>query len=112
MKEARLAVKNKDFDKLAAVSEYNCLKMHSVMWTTKPSVVYWNAATLNCMHAIRDLQQIGEPVFFTMDAGPQIKAVCLPESETRIIKRLTEIDGVVSIMKSGLGEAPTSSIDL
>lgn len=112
MKEARLAVKNKDFDKLAAVSEHNCLKMHSVMWTTKPSVVYWNAATLNCMHAIRDLQQIGEPVFFTMDAGPQIKAVCLPENETRIIKRLTEIDGVVSIMKSGLGEAPTSSADL
>jgi diphosphomevalonate decarboxylase len=112
MKEARLAVKNKDFDKLAAVSEHNCLKMHSVMWTTRPSVVYWNAATLNCMHAIRDLQQIGEPVFFTMDAGPQIKAVCLPENETRIIKRLTEIDGVVSIMKSGLGEAPTSSADL
>ena len=112
MNEARLAVKEKDFAKLAAVSEHNCLKMHSVMWTTKPSVVYWNAATLNCMHAIRDLQQSGEPVFFTMDAGPQIKAVCLPENETRIIKRLAEIDGVESIMKSSLGEAPTSSTQL
>ena len=112
MKEARLAVTNKDFEKLAAVSEHNCLKMHSVMWTTKPSVVYWNAATLNCMHALRDLQQSGESVFFTMDAGPQIKAVCLPENEARIEKRLAEIDGVVSIMKSGLGGAPSSDISL
>jgi mevalonate pyrophosphate decarboxylase len=47
-----------------------------------------------------------------MDAGPQIKAVCLPENETRIIKRLAEIDGVESIMKSSLGEAPTSSTQL
>jgi len=112
MHEARQAVINMDFQKLAAVSEHNCLKMHSVMWTTKPSVVYWNAATLNCMHAIRDLQQDGESVFFTMDAGPQIKAICLPENEALIEEKLAEIDGVVSIMKSRLGEAPVSDINL
>ena len=102
--------KNKDFERLAAVSEHNCLKMHSVMWTTRPSVIYWNEASLNCMHAIREMQKTGEAVFFTMDAGPQIKAVCLPENEAKIAQRLSEIKGVVCVMKSKLGYAPISRV--
>ncbi|MDG1015568.1 MAG: diphosphomevalonate decarboxylase [Woeseiaceae bacterium] len=110
MCEGRLAIKNKDFERLAAVSEHNCLKMHSVMWTTRPSIIYWNEASLNCMHVIREMQKTGEAVFFTMDAGPQIKAVCLPENEAKIAQRLSEIKGVVSVMKSKLGYAPISRV--
>ena len=84
--------------------------MHSVMWTTRPSVIYWNEASLNCMHAIREMQKTGEAVFFTMDAGPQIKAVCLPENEAKIAQRLSEIKGVVCVMKSKLGYAPISRV--
>lgn len=100
---ARSAVKARDFEKLAAVSEHNCLKMHSVMWTSRPPVVYWNQGTLACMQAIRDLQSGGQAVFFTMDAGPQVKAICQPENEALVIKTLSEVDGVTAIMSSGLG---------
>mgnify|MGYP001188009680 FL=1 len=110
MSEGRLAIENRDFERLATVSEHNCLKMHSVMWTTRPSVIYWNEASLNCMHAIREMQRSGESVFFTMDAGPQIKAICLPENEAKITQRLSEIKGVVSVMQSKLGGAPISRI--
>ena len=58
------------------------------------------------MHAIRELQKKGEFVFFTIDAGPQIKAVCLPESEHKVINILKEIKGVKSILQSGLGQEP------
>ena len=100
---ARSAVKTRDFDKLAAVSEHNCLKMHSVMWTSRPPVVYWNRGTLACMEAIRDLQSAGQAVFFTMDAGPQVKAICQPDNEALVMKTLGEVDGVEAIMNSGLG---------
>jgi len=50
---ARIAVQNRDFEQLAAVSEHNCLKMHTVMWTSRPPIVYWNKATLACMEAVR-----------------------------------------------------------
>ena len=62
------------------------------------------------MHAIREMQRSGESVFFTMDAGPQIKAICLPENEAKITPRLSEIKGVISVMQSKLGGAPISRI--
>lgn len=101
---ARAAVKNRDFEKLADISEHNCLKMHSVTWTSRPPVVYWNAATLECMQVVRELHAAGEAVFFTIDAGPQVKAVCLPESADRVATRLAAVPGVVQIMRSGLGD--------
>lgn len=100
---ARRAVAQRDFAALAKVSEHNCLKMHSVMWTSRPPVVYWNRVTLACMEAVRKLQQSGHPVFFTIDAGPQVKAVCLPEAVAPVQQALCAIAGVRQVMTSGLG---------
>jgi diphosphomevalonate decarboxylase len=97
------AVDTRNFEQLAAVSEHNCLKMHSVMWTSRPPIVYWNKVTLACMETIRNLQEKAEPVFFTIDAGPQLKAVCLPSAEEVVRNALSDTDGVVSTFVSGLG---------
>ncbi len=100
---ARDAVMGKDFSKLAAVSEHNCLKMHSVMWASRPPIVYWNSATLSCMETIRALQKEGHAVFFTIDAGPQLKAVCLPDETDDVRSALDACKGVERTMVSGLG---------
>ncbi len=97
------AVRDKDFAKLGAVAEHNCLKMHSLMWTSKPPVVYWNNATLACMETVRALQAKGQPVFFTIDAGPQVKAICLPEATQTVRAALEQTEGVIRIMQSSLG---------
>lgn len=101
---AREAIQQQDFAKLAAVSEHNCLKMHSIMWASRPPVVYWNSVTMSCLQTIRELQAQGLGVFFTMDAGPQVKAVCVPEHAARVSEALAGTDGVVDLMQSGLGE--------
>jgi diphosphomevalonate decarboxylase len=102
-KLARDAVNNKDFAKLATVAEHNCLKMHSLMWTSRPPIVYWNKATLACMETVRELQNSGEPVFFTIDAGPQVKAICLPQAAQCVRDALEQTDGVLRTMQSSLG---------
>ncbi|MDG2107100.1 MAG: diphosphomevalonate decarboxylase [Woeseiaceae bacterium] len=102
---ARLAIDRRDFDGLATVAEHNCLKMHSVMWTSRPSLVYWNSATIACMQRIRRLQEDGCKVFFTIDAGPQVKAVCLPEYAIDVREALKKTPGVQQVMVSGLGTA-------
>jgi len=101
---ARHAVGVRDFAALAAVSEHNCLKMHSVMWASKPAIVYWNSATLNCMETIRQLQRRDVPVFFTIDAGPQVKAVCLPGFADEVQDALLDTEGVIDVLRSGLGD--------
>ena len=100
---ARTAIAERDFSTLAEVSEHNCLKMHSVMWASRPAIVYWNKATLSCMETIRGLQADGLSVFFTIDAGPQVKAVCLPEHAEQVRAALRQIDGVIDTMQSSLG---------
>jgi len=101
---ARTAIASRDFEKLAAIAEHNCLKMHSVMWASRPPMVYWNAATMRCMQAVRQLQGQGIGVFFTIDAGPQVKAVCLPEHVGDVEATLRTTEGVTDIMTTGLGE--------
>lgn len=104
LEAAREAVESHDFRKLATVAEHNCLKMHSVMWASRPPLSYWNSATLECMETVRRLQADGVDVFFTIDAGPQVKAVCTPEMEEQVTEALRSTPGVQEILRSGLGE--------
>lgn len=104
---ARQAVASRDFKVLGEIAEHNCLKMHSVMWSSRPPIVYWNSATLACMESVRSLRADGEDVFFTIDAGPQVKAVCLPESRHAVADALAAIPGVEDTMIVGLGHGAT-----
>lgn len=97
------AVSSRDFSALAAIAEHNCLKMHSLTWTSRPPVVYWNQATMACMQTVRDLQADGVPVFFTIDAGPQLKAVCLADASNAVASALEATPGTRRILQSGLG---------
>jgi diphosphomevalonate decarboxylase len=101
---ARGAIAARDFAKLASVAEHNCLKMHSVMWGSRPPIIYWNSATLACMQTVRELQSQGAAVFFTIDAGPQVKAICEPADESRVRAALAATDGVRELLVSGLGQ--------
>ncbi|HEX5962024.1 MAG TPA: diphosphomevalonate decarboxylase [Rhodanobacteraceae bacterium] len=100
---ARAAVKARDFDKLAEVSEASCLAMHAVMLATRPALIYWNGATLDCIQRIRALQVAGTRVFYTVDAGPQVKAVCPPEAVAQVAGALQQARGVEEVLVSGLG---------
>ena len=100
---ARKAVDERDFAALGEVAEQNCLKMHSVMWTSRPPIVYWNAATLETMETVRRLRAEGVPVYFTIDAGPQVKAVCPAEVVDVVERALAKTAGVLRTMVAPLG---------
>jgi diphosphomevalonate decarboxylase len=101
--EARAAIAARDFERLAEISEYSCLKMHALALAAKPGLLYWNAATVATMHRVRQLRAQGVPVFFTIDAGPQLKAVCLPSAAAAVAAALREVPGVLSVVETGLG---------
>jgi diphosphomevalonate decarboxylase (EC 4.1.1.33) len=44
------------------------------------------------------------PVFFTIDAGPQLKAICLPEAAAEVAEALRDCSGVLEVIEAGLGE--------
>lgn len=100
---ARAAIHERDIGKLGEVAEHNCLKMHSVMWASRPPIVYWNAATLDCLQTVRELRAKGVGVFFTVDAGPQVKAICLSSDAALVSDALAATPGVSELLSSGLG---------
>lgn len=108
---ARDAIAARDFERLAAVAEHNCLKMHSVMWASRPPLTFWNRVTIDCMEAVRNLQDEGVAVFFTIDAGPQVKAVCTADAEPRVAAALGEVPGVRRVISGGLGEGASRLTD-
>lgn len=97
-------VERRDFEPLAELSERSCLKMHAVAMSSEPPLVYWSAATVACMQCVRDLRKRGVPVFFTIDAGPQLKAVCLPEAAAEVHAALAEVPGVLDVLDCKLGQ--------
>ena len=103
IEDALAAICTQDFARLADVAEFNCLKMHAVMQSARPGLVYWNAATVDAIHAVRALRQRGIGVFFTIDAGPQLKAVCEPADADAVAAELAAIPGVIDVVRAGLG---------
>lgn len=103
LRDATAAVHSRDFEKLAAISERSCLKMHAVMMAGDPALLYWQAGTVACIDAVRTLQSEGCGVFFTIDAGPQVKAVCLPEHCDQVASALGSLACVSRTMVTGLG---------
>ncbi|MGQ0700929.1 MAG: diphosphomevalonate decarboxylase [Panacagrimonas sp.] len=101
---ARTAVLNHDFEALAEVSEHSCLKMHALAMTARPALLYWNAATVDCIQRARELRASGVAAFFTIDAGPQVKVICEPAVAVRVATALREIPGVVEVIECGLGD--------
>jgi diphosphomevalonate decarboxylase len=101
---ARAAISARDFERLAEVSERSCLKMHALTLAAQPGLLYWNGATVECLHRVRALRAQGVPVFFTVDAGPHVKAVCVPSATTEVRAALGQVSGVLDLIETGLGD--------
>lgn len=103
--QMRDAILAHDLEKVGELSEHSCLTLHSLMLTTRPALIYWNGATMSAIHAVRDLRSSGIPVYFTIDAGPQVKALCRPEDAAAVAVALSTVPGVHETRTSALGPA-------
>ena len=103
LKAAEQAVMTRDFEALALVTEASTLGMHATAMAARPGLMYWQPATLACIQAVRALRARGVGVFFTVDAGPQVKAICLPGDAQVVADALAAVPGVTQVLRSGLG---------
>lgn len=103
MAVARRAIEARDFGALADVAELSCLKMHAAAMAAVPPLVYFSGTTVEGIELVRSLRHEGVPVFFTVDAGPQIKAVCEPGAVEQVRGALAALPGVLEVIVSGLG---------
>ena len=91
IKEAIIA---HDFVEFGQVLETNALEMPALMLATTPPIIYSNADTIAGMQAIWLARSNGIAVYFTQDAGPNLKLLFLQQDE-QAIKQLFPLVEVV-----------------
>ena len=101
--EMRAAIKQKDFQRLGEITEHSCLKMHSLAMSARPPVLYWNNTTLRLLEEVCQLRKNNIQAYFTIDAGPQVKIVCLPGDVAAIREHISQISNVNEIIQTELG---------
>jgi diphosphomevalonate decarboxylase len=98
LKEVREAISVRDFGALQQVAERSALRMHADMMAGDPGLLYMNSQTLKVLHHVRRMQDWGMRVFFTVDAGPNVKLFCENGHQGGVVKELRGLSCVQEIL--------------
>jgi len=88
----------RDLPALGALAEKNALRMHADALAADPPLLYWQPATLACLHALGDLRAAGVQAWPTIDAGPHVVAICAADDAARVESRLRAVEGVREVL--------------
>ncbi|MCS6770608.1 MAG: diphosphomevalonate decarboxylase, partial [Kiritimatiellae bacterium] len=67
------AIEGRNFELLGQTAESNALAMHATALAAWPPILFWHPRTVSIIHDIWALRENGLPIYFTIDAGPNIK---------------------------------------
>jgi diphosphomevalonate decarboxylase len=99
----RRAILDRDFETFAHIIELDSDIMHAVMMTSNPPLMYWQAATVDIFHAVREWRADGLPVAYTVDAGPNVHVLCPLEVQKEAERRLRSLPGVSDVLLAKVG---------
>ncbi len=71
------AIQSQDFELLGQTAESNAMSMHATMQSAWPPIFYHLPETLQMMHTVWQLRNQGLSLYFTQDAGPNLKLLFL-----------------------------------
>ena len=100
--QLRAALLARDFARVGELAEASALAMHAC--AIAAGVVYWNAATLGALAAVRDLRADGTPVYATVDAGPHVKVLARPDDAAAVSEAMRRVSGVLRVIEARPGE--------
>ncbi len=100
------AVGHRDIEKLGTVIRQSYLRMFGTMFSAEPPVIYWQPDSLRVISLCEELRRKGLQAWETMDAGPQVKIVCLAPDVETIRGAVSALDPSWNIMISSAGTGP------
>lgn len=92
------ALKTKNFSLLAGTAESNALAMHATMLSSWPPICYFLPETLVAMQQVWALRHDGCEVYFTEDAGPNLKLL-FQEADTALLQKTFPNLEVISVFE-------------
>ena len=101
------ALEQRDIEGLGAVARLSYSRMHAALLASSPPVLYWLPATVAVIRECQRLREEGLHAWETLDAGPQVKILCLEPDVEKISRRLTGLDPSVKLMVAFPGQGPS-----
>jgi diphosphomevalonate decarboxylase len=106
LKGAVEALRRRDLEALGGAMRRSYLRMFGAMLGCEPPLIYWLPGSLAVIRECEAMRREGIGVWETMDAGPQVKMLCLAADLPRIAGRIGATGAAVSLIESGVGAAP------
>ncbi len=101
--EIRQALLARDLETLGRIMEEEAISLHVIAMTSQPPIFYWLPATLAIMRAVQGWRAEGLPVYFTLDAGPNVHTICHADDADEVARRLANTGVVQEIIVSAPG---------
>ena len=103
IKRATKAIDERNLKVLGQVTEENCKQMHEVIRTSNPSINYMTNKTIDCIQEVKSMRDSGFDLFYTVDAGPQVKIICKKENKNLINERVLSLPSVKRTLIANIG---------
>jgi diphosphomevalonate decarboxylase len=104
--EAMSALDRCDLQRLGELARLSYLRMHASALAADPPVLYWLPASLGVIQACAALRANGVGAWETMDAGPQVKILCLQPDLAKVRQEIAEAVPGLSFIEAWPGGAP------
>ncbi len=102
----RSAIKKRAFDEVGQIAEASSDLMHEVAENAVPPVVYRSEKTRRIMAEVKRLRaEKNMSVYYSVDAGPQVKVLCLRKEMGRVNKILQQMPDVIYTIKNWIGSS-------
>jgi diphosphomevalonate decarboxylase len=97
--EAMRALENRDLELLGATARRSYSLMHGAILGSNPPLLYWLPGTVAVIHACAELRAQGIGAWETIDAGPQVKILCMDKDAAAVAARVTALGlGIETIL--------------
>lgn len=99
----RHAIAARDLATLGPIIEDDALAMHLVMMTSRPRLYYFTPATMALIQATQQWRAEGLPVYFTIDAGPNVHLICERQHVAAVAAAAQAVPGVAQVITAAPG---------
>ena len=103
LETCRNAILRRDFAAFAEIVELDSNMLHAVMMTSHPALFYWLPASLTVIQAVREARSKGQPVCYTVDAGPNIHVITEAAKTEQTAGFLRSLPGVREVLTAQVG---------
>jgi diphosphomevalonate decarboxylase len=86
--DAMRALETRDLELLGETARRSYSLMHGAILGARPPLLYWLPGTVAVIHACAEMRAEGIAAWETIDAGPQVKVLCLAPDAPAICARI------------------------